>query len=197
MSHFKHNPDKRGTLASEPGSYLSTDQDQQASLWANTKRPPRPARGCKKRSNGCPPGYSYIDDYEDDDEELVFFKQEHSSETMETAQTKPTSAGSAYYLRTHVTDRHPGFNAGGFYESGGPPRKRPAPDNYYTANCAQKTALQVCSIFTLNLSTPVSLTQKSCHRYLSILRLQSLIGSHLLLPVVHQISSRHVTRTVH
>ena len=170
MSHFKHNPDKRGTLVLEPGSSPLAEQDQHANLWANTKRSPRPARGSKRRFNGCPPGYSYVDEYDDDDEEPVFFKQERTSETMDTAQAELASVNSPYHLGTHVTDRCPSLNAGGSHESGGPPRKRPASDHRHMISCEQRATSKVCSIYWLRRSALVSLTQKSCHTFLLVLR---------------------------
>lgn len=170
MSHFKHNPDKRGTLVLEPGSSPLAEQDQHANLWANTKRSPRPARGCKRRFNGCPPGYSYVDEYEDDDEEPVFFKQERASETMDTAQKKVARVDSAYHPGTHVTDGCLSLNAGGSHKSGGPPRKRPSPDHRHMISCEQGAASKVCSICWLQCSALVVLTQKSCHTCLLVLR---------------------------
>ena len=147
MSHFKHNPDQRGTLASELGSSPLAEHDQQARLWANNKRSPRPARGCKSRSNGCRPSYSYIDDYDDDDdEELVFFKQERSSETMETAQAKLARAGSAYHERTYNTDMHSVHGTRKFHESDGRLRKRPARGNHHMPTCAPKAIFKVSFI---------------------------------------------------
>jgi hypothetical protein len=158
MSHFKHNPDKRGTLASELGTSPLAEHDQRASLWANTKRPPRPARGTKRTFDGCTPGYSYIDDYEDDDEEPVFFKQERPSETVETLQAKSAKTSSTYHLRTHNKDIQPAYDAGGCDDSISPPRKRPAPDNHHMTSCGQRAAFKVCSIFELQCSAPVLLT---------------------------------------
>jgi hypothetical protein len=158
MSHFKHNPDKRGTLASELGSSSLAEHDQWASLWANTKKPPRPARGTKRGINGCPPGYSYIDEYEDDDEEPVFFKQERSSETMETLQAKSATTSSTYHPRTHDKDIQPAYDAGMCDESDSPPRKRPAPDKHHATSYDQRVAFKVCSIFQLQCSAPVLLT---------------------------------------
>lgn len=149
MSHFKHNPEQRGTLSLEPGSTPLAEQDQYASLWANTKRPPRPARGSKRRFNGCPPGYSYVDEYDDDDddEEIVVCKQERSSETMETIRAKLARLGSAYHLRTHNTAIHPALGAGGLLEPDGHPRKRPAPDSHNMTSCGQVAAFKVCSLY--------------------------------------------------
>jgi hypothetical protein len=161
MSHFKHNPDKRGTLASELGSSPLTEHDQRASLWANTNSPPKPARGSKRAFDGCPPGFSCIDDYDDDDEELVFFKQERSSESMETAQARLASTSPAYHLRTHNTNRHPGLDAGRLLESHGTPRKLLASDDHHITSCGQKAAFKVCSLSSWHCSAQVSLTNKS------------------------------------
>ena len=152
MSHFKHNPDKRGTLALEPGSSALAEQDQHANLWANTKRSPRPARGSKRRFNGCPPGFSYVDCYDDDDDDKpIFFKQERASETMDIGRMKLPREGSAYHQRTHTTDRYPSLNRGEFHESGGPSHKRPAPHHHHTTSCAQSAAFKVCFIYWLTV----------------------------------------------
>lgn len=168
MSHFKHNPDKRGTLASEPGSSPMAEQDQHANLWANTKRAPRPARGSKRRSNGYQSCYSYLDEYDDDDEELVFIKEERSSDTAET--TKLAGAGSAYHLRTHNTDISPAYNASGFHEFDGRSRKRPAADSHHVTSSQQRATSRACLIFSPHCSTSVSLTQNSHHTCLLLLR---------------------------
>lgn len=168
MSHFKHNPDKRGTLALEPGSSPLAEQDQHASLWVNTKGPPGPARGSKKRSNGCQACYSYVDDYDDDDEELVFIKQERSNDTTET--TKLAGVGSAYHLRTHNKDISPAHNASEFHGFYGHSRKRSAPDGHHVGSCEQRAAFRVCFILSLHCSTSVSLTQNSHHTCLLLLR---------------------------
>jgi len=195
MSHFKHNPDKRGTLASEPGSSPMAEQDQHASLWTNTKRPPRPARGSKRRSNGYQPCYSYLDEYDDDDEELVFIKEERSSDTTDT--TKLAGAGSAYHLRTHNTNISPASNTKEFHEFDGRSRKRPAPDSYHATSCGQRAALRVCFIFSLYCSTSVSLTPKSHHTCLSLLRNRSPRVFRVRLSAIHPRSVHSEARTIH
>lgn len=145
MSHFTHNPDLHGTLATEPGT-PPAEHDQQASLWANNKRPPRPARGSKRRSSGCVPCYNCIDEY-DDDKEPVFFKRERSSETMRTVQAKLAESGSAYHLRTHNTDTYSALDAGGLFGPDCRPRKRCAPDDRNTTSYGHMAAFKVCSIF--------------------------------------------------
>ena len=148
MSHFKHNPQQRGTLSLEPGSTPLAEQDQHASLWANTKRPPRPARGSKRRFNGCPPGYSYVDGYDDDDddEEVIVCKQERSSETMETIRAKLARLGSAYHLRTPDTHIRPALDVDELLGPGNRPRKRPAPDSRNLTSCGQAATFKVSSI---------------------------------------------------
>lgn len=123
-------------------------QDQHANLWANTKRPPRPARGSKRRFNGCPPGYSYVDGYDDDDddEEVIVCKQERSSETMETIRAKLARLGSAYHLRTPDTHIRPALDVDELLGPGNRPRKRPAPDSRNLTSCGQAATFKVSSI---------------------------------------------------
>jgi len=145
MSHFKHNPDKRGTLASELGSGPPTEPHQQAPLWASTKRPPRPARGNKRRFGDCHPCYSYSDENDDDDEELIPCKQERFSEITETLQAKFAQSGSSCHPSTHVTNLRPARNTTSFHQSDSHSSKHQAPYDNNMGRPAQKVPFKVCS----------------------------------------------------
>jgi hypothetical protein len=145
------------------GSSALTELDQQAPLWANTKRPPRRARGKKRRFDDCHPCYSYSDENDDDDEEPVSCKQERSSETMEPMHPKFVKFGSAHRLSTHITNLHLAFNTASFHQSDCRPYKRSAPRDKNMTSSAQSATFKVRLFTPLHGNFVSELTPQSRH----------------------------------